>query len=302
MNERLMYAGGDRMKAALKNPKKLIKKIVLILIGTFVYSAGVGLFLDPNGLAPGGVVGLSVIVSHLFGGETGTWYFLFNIPIVLLGWWKFGGKFIIWTFYSVAANSIFTNFFARFGSVTEDFMLAAIAGSVLIGVGIGMVLRSGSTTGGMDIIIKLLRRQYPAIKTSTFFMIVDIVIVSMAGILFRDFNIAMYAFIAVVLSGKVMESVLYGKDEATLVFIVSDKAQAVVDRLLLDMSVGATILSGKGAYTHHEKNIIMCVVKKRATPTLEDIVKEEDSAAFMIVTSASEIYGEGYKNIMMERL
>ncbi len=290
------------MKAALKNPKKLIKKIVLILIGTFVYSAGVGLFLDPNGLAPGGVVGLSVIVSHLFGGETGTWYFLFNIPIVLLGWWKFGGKFIIWTFYSVAANSIFTNFFARFGSVTEDFMLAAIAGSVLIGVGIGMVLRSGSTTGGMDIIIKLLRRQYPAIKTSTFFMIVDIVIVSMAGILFRDFNIAMYAFIAVVLSGKVMESVLYGKDEATLVFIVSDKAQAVVDRLLLDMSVGATILSGKGAYTHHEKNIIMCVVKKRATPTLEDIVKEEDSAAFMIVTSASEIYGEGYKNIMMERL
>ncbi len=290
------------MKAALKNPKKLIKKIVLILIGTFVYSAGVGLFLDPNGLAPGGVVGLSVIVSHILGGETGSWYFLFNIPIVLLGWWKFGGKFIIWTFYSVAANSVFTNFFARFGSVTEDFMLAAIAGSVLIGVGIGMVLRSGSTTGGMDIIIKLLRRQYPAIKTSTFFMIVDIVIVSMAGILFRDFNIAMYAFIAVVLSGKVMESVLYGKDEATLVFIVSDKAQAVVDRLLLDMSVGATILSGKGAYTHHEKNIIMCVVKKRATPTLEDIVKEEDSAAFMIVTSASEIYGEGYKNIMMERL
>lgn len=290
------------MKAALKNPKKLVKKIVLILLGTFIYSAGVGLFLDPNGLAPGGVVGLSVIVSHIFGGETGSWYFLFNIPIVLLGWWKFGGKFIIWTFYSVAANSVFTNFFARFGSVTDELMLAAIAGSVLTGVGIGIVLRSGSTTGGTDIIIKLLRRRYPAIKTSTFFMVVDIVIVSAAGILFRDFNIAMYAFIAVVLSGKVMESVLYGKDEATLVFIVSDKAQLVVDRLLQDMSVGATILSGKGAYTHHEKNIIMCVVKKRATPTLEDIVKEEDSAAFMIVTSASEIYGEGYKNIMMERL
>lgn len=290
------------MKEKIKNPKKILKKIVMVLVGTFIYSAGVGLFLDPNGLAPGGVVGVSVIVSHIFGGETGSWYFIFNIPIVLLGWWKFGGKFIIWTFYSVACNSLFTNFFARFPSVTNDFLLAAIAGSVLVGVGIGIVLRSGSTTGGTDILIKILRKKYPAIKTSTLFMVVDIVIVSAAGILFRDFNIAMYAFIAVVLSGKVMESVLYGKDEATLVFIISDKAEVLVEKLLQDMTVGATILTGKGAYTHHEKNIIMCVVKKRATPTLEDIVKEEDSRAFMIVTSASEIYGEGYKNILSERL
>lgn len=290
------------MSSKIKNPKKFLKKIIKVLIGTFIYSAGVGLFLDPNGLAPGGVVGLSVIISHVFGGATGTWYFLFNIPIVLLGWWKFGGKFIIWTFCSVAGNSLFTNLFGIFPSITNEPLLAAIAGSILTGTGIGIVLRSGSTTGGTDIIIKVLRKKYPAIKTSTFFMVVDIGIVSAAGILFRDFNIAMYAFIAVVLSGKVMESVLYGKDEATLVFIISDKAEMLVDRILQDMSVGATILTGKGAYSHHEKNIIMCVVKKRATPTLEDIVKEEDSRAFMIVTSASEIYGEGYKNILSERL
>ena len=124
------------MKEKIKNPKKILKKIVMVLVGTFIYSAGVGLFLDPNGLAPGGVVGVSVIVSHIFGGETGSWYF---IPIVLLGWWKFGGKFIIWTFYSVACNSLFTNFFARFPSVTNDFLLAAIAGSVLVGVDFGRI-------------------------------------------------------------------------------------------------------------------------------------------------------------------
>lgn len=290
------------MNCKIKTPKKQIKKIIMVLIGTFIYSAGIGLFLDPNGLAPGGVVGISVIVSHMFGGATGTWYFLFNIPIVLLGWWQFGSKFIIWTFCSIVCNSLFTNLFVIFPSITQEPLLAAIAGSVLTGVGLGIVLRTGSTTGGTDIIIKILRKKFPAIKTSTFFMVLDICIVSAAGIIFRDFNVAMYAFIAVVLSGKVMESVLYGNDEATLVFIVSDKTEDLVDRLLQDMSVGATVLTGKGAYTHHEKNIIMCVVKKRSTPTLEDIVKEEDSEAFMIITSANEIYGQGYKNILSERL
>ncbi len=290
------------MASRIKNPKKILKKVIMVLIGTFIYSAGVGLFLDPNGLAPGGVVGISVIVSHIFGGATGTWYFLFNIPIVLLGWWQFGGRFIIWSFLSVLFNSLFTNLFSVFPAVTNEPLLAALAGSILTGVGIGVVLRSGATTGGTDIIIKVLRRKYPAIKTSTFFMVVDVCIVAAAGILFRDFNIAMYAFIAVVVAGRVMDYVLYGKDEATLVFIISDKADSVLARILEEISAGATILTGRGAYSQNEKNIIMCVVKKRTTPDLEDIVKEEDSHAFMIVTSANEIYGEGYKNILKERL
>lgn len=290
------------MKGKIKNSKKIMKKIIMVLMGTFIYSAGVGLFLDPNGLAPGGVVGISVIVSHLFGGATGTWYFLFNIPIVLLGWWQFGGRFIIWSFMSVLFNSLFTNLFSVFPSITNEPLLAALAGSILTGVGIGIVLRSGATTGGTDIIIKVLRKKYPAIKTSTFFMAVDVIIVAAAGILFRDFNIAMYAFIAVVVAGRVMDYVLYGKDEATLVFIISDKADMVLERILQEISAGATILTGRGAYSQNEKNIIMCVVKKRTTPDLEDIVKEEDSHAFMIVTSANEIYGEGYKNILKERL
>ena len=290
------------MASRIKNPKKILKKVIMVLIGTFIYSAGVGLFLDPNGLAPGGVVGISVIVSHIFGGATGTWYFLFNIPIVLLGWWQFGGRFIIWSFLSVLFNSLFTNMFGVFSAVTNEPLLAALAGSILTGVGIGVVLRSGATTGGTDIIIKVLRRKYPAIKTSTFFMVVDVCIVAAAGILFRDFNIAMYAFIAVVVAGRVMDYVLYGKDEATLVFIISDKADSVLARILEEISAGATILTGRGAYSQNEKNIIMCVVKKRTTPDLEDIVKEEDSHAFMIVTSANEIYGEGYKNILKERL
>lgn len=280
----------------------LFRKLIIICIGTFLYSAGIALFLDPNELAPGGVVGLSVIASHTLGGPTGTWYFLINIPITLLGWWKFGGKFIIFSFYAVTLNSIFTNVFSLFPEVTNNLLLASIAGSILIGLGIGLVLRTGATTGGMDIIIKILRQRYPSIKTSTLFLTIDLIIVAFSGFVFHDFNIAMYAFITVALNGRVLDYVLYGSDEAKLIYIVSDKSNELLKRILEELDVGATILSGHGAYSKIQKDIIMCVIKKRSAPQIEEIVKQEDSRAFMIISSASEIYGEGYKNILMEKM
>lgn len=290
------------MKATKKDAVRLFKKLVIILIGTFIYAAGIGLFLDPNELAPGGVVGLSVILSHSVGIETGTWYFLLNIPIVILGWWKFGGKFISYSFLAVAFNSIFTNIFGHFSAITDNLFLASIAGSILVGTGIGLVLRTGATTGGMDIVIKVLRKKYPAIKTSTFFITIDIIIVAIAGFVFKDFNLAMYAFITVALQGRVMDFILYGSDEARLIYIVSDKAEEMLPRILEELEIGATVLTGKGGYSNKEREIIMCVIKKRGTPKLEEIVKEVDGKAFMIITSANEIYGEGYKNILVDQL
>lgn len=277
-------------------------KMLFILIGCFLYAAGIGLFLDPNKLAPGGVVGISVILSHSLGGETGTWYFLLNIPIILLGWWKFGGRFIINSFYAIALNSIFTNIFSIFPAVTNNTFLAAIAGSLLVGSGLGLVLKTGATTGGMDIVIKILRRKYPAIKTSTYFVTIDLIIVAISGFVFRDFNLAMYAFITVVLDGKVMEYILYGADEANLIYIVAEQPEKMLQRILSEMDIGATILSGRGAYSNREKQIIMCVVKKRITPVIQEIVRQEDMNAFLIIASANEIYGEGYKNIAIDPL
>lgn len=290
------------METSKSRVLRLIKKLLVISVGAFIYSAGIGLFLDPNELAPGGVVGLSVILSHSLGLETGTWYLLLNIPIIILGWWKFGGKFIALSFYAIVLNSLFTNVFATFPAVTDNLLLAAIAGSILVGTGIGLVLWIGATTGGMDIIIKVLRKKYPAIKTSTFFITIDILIVALSGFVFKDFNIAMYAFIAVVLHGRVMDYILYGGDEARLVYIVSGRPQEMLGRILEELEAGATILRGKGAYSNDEKQIIMCVVKKRGTPKLTEIVRQVDRRAFMIVTSASEIFGEGYKNILKEQL
>ena len=285
-----------------KSLESSLKKIAIITFGALCYSAGIGLFLDPNKLAPGGVVGVSVIISHVFGGQTGTWYFLINIPIVLLGWWKFGGRFILSSFYAIAWNSVFTNLFRTLPVVTGHPLTAAIAGSILTGVGIGIVFRAGATTGGMDIIIKIMRRKYRMLKTSTLFLVTDLLVVTVSGFVFRDFDTAMYALIAVVLSGRVLDYVLYGSDEARLVYIVSDEPERLLARILEELEVGATVLKGRGAYSRHEKEIILCVVKKQVMPKLEEIVKQEDEKAFLILSSANEIYGEGYKNILAEQI
>lgn len=282
--------------------KKIIRNSIYIIFGTVIYAAGISLFLDPNSLAPGGLVGVSVILSRVLSVSTGTLYFILNIPIVLLGIWKFGVKFMASTSVVIMMNSLLTDFFAEFGAVTTEPILAALAGGILIGAGIGIIFRAGTTTGGMDIVIKVIKTKYKHIKTGVLFFTIDMMIVAVSGFAFGDFNIAMYALISVFVSGRVMDTILYGSDEARLIYIISDKYREISARVLKDLDVGMTFLEGKGGYSNENKNVIMCVIRKQLTPCLEDIIKEEDPASFMIISSASEIYGEGYKDIRGSRL
>ena len=290
------------MENKLSFEKKTLLNIGGIILGSFIYAAGVALFLDPNNLAPGGLIGIAVILNRLVSVDTGTLYFILNIPIVILGWWKFGAKFIASTFFAILINSVMTNKLAMFPPITTEPLLAALAGSILVGVGIAIVFQCGATTGGTDIIVKVLRTKYKHLKTGFLFLVTDIVIVAVSGLVFKDFNIVLYAFIAVTVSGKAMDYMLYGSDEAKLIYIISNHGERIASRILKDMDIGATFLSGQGAYTGTEKRVIMCVVQKKRAPELEDIVKHEDKDAFMIVSSANEIYGEGYKNILHDKI
>ena len=279
-----------------------IWNLLVIAAASAVYAAGISLFLDPNNLAPGGVTGISVILNRLSGIETGTLYFLLNVPIVILGIWKFGFRFMIKTAYTIVLTSFFTNLLSSYGGLTDDPLLAALAGSVLIAVGIGMVFKAGATTGGMDIIIKILRQKYRHLRTGFLFQCTDMVIVAISGFIFRDLNIALYALIAVLISGRALDYVLYGGDEAKMIYIITVKPGEVGKKLLEDLDVGFTYLQGKGGWTGQEKQVIFCVVRRQLGPRVEEIVKEEDPAAFMIITSASEIYGEGYKDLFAEQV
>ncbi len=284
---------------AIKDSKILYHTLryVLITIASFVYAVGISLFLDPNNLAPGGVSGIAIILNRVVHVPTGTLLFILNIPIMLLGIWKFGWRFIVSTLYCIMVSSWFIDLLSVFEPVTTDPLLAAIAGSVLQAVGIAVVFKCGSTTGGTDIIIKVLRLRFKHLKTGVLFFLTDVVIVTASGFVFKDFNTAMYAGIAIIVNSLGVDAVLYGPDEAKLIYIISNKHLPIAERLMEELDVGATYLTGEGAYTHDEKQVIMCVTKKQMAPRAQEIVKQEDPQAFMIITRASEIYGEGYKDL-----
>lgn len=285
-----------------KTPVRRLWDYMVITVASFIYAAGVSLFLDPNSLAPGGVTGISIILNRITGLETGTWILLMNIPILLLGAWKFGFRFIFSTIYCTVVTSFATNLFVGYGAVTEDLFLAALAGAALLALSMGWVFKAGATTGGMDIIVKVLRIKFPYMKTGTLHLLLDIAIVTASAILFRDMDKAMYAGVSVFVTSFLLDVVLYGRDGAKLIYIISDHSEQITRRLLDDLDIGVTLVQGAGAYSGKEKKVIMCVLRKQLSPKAEEIVKEEDPLAFLIVSSATEIYGRGYKSYFSDRL
>ena len=285
-----------------KTMKRRVLDYIVITIGAFLYAVSVSFFLDPNSLAPGGVTGIAIILNHITGLETGTWLLVINIPILVLGTWKFGLRFILSTMYCTALTSVFVNLLAPFGALTRDPFLAALAGGALMAVGLGLVLKSGATTGGTDIIIKLIRLRYAHLKTGRLFLLTDAVIVTLSAFVFQNIDVALYAGVVVFINSVLLDMVLYGRDGAKLIFIISDRPEAITGRILSDLDIGVTYITGSGAYSGKAKNVIMCVMKKQLSPKAEEIIREEDPGAFMIVTSATEIYGEGYKSIFSQKL
>ena len=285
-----------------KTMKRRVMDYMQITLAALLYSVAVSLFLDPNALAPGGVTGIAIILNRLTGLETGTLVLVINIPIIAVGTWKFGLRFILSTMYCTVLTSGFINLLAPFGAATSDPFLAALVGGALMAVGIGLVFKAGATTGGTDIIIKLLRLKFPYLKTGRLFLITDALIVTASALVFRNLDVALYAGLVVFINSVLLDVVLYGRDGAKLIFIISDRHEAITRRLLEDLDIGVTYISGFGAYSGKEKKVIMCVMKKQISPQAETIVREEDPGAFMIVTGATEIFGEGYKSIYSEKL
>ncbi len=285
-----------------KRIRRKVQSYLMITLASLAYAAGISLFLDPNDLAPGGITGIAILIGRLTGAGTGMLILLLNIPLLILGVWKFGWKFILSTFYAIFAISVATDVLAPVGALTREPMLAAVAGGTLVAAALGVVFRAGATTGGMDIVIKVLRLKFPHMRTGSLFMITDVIIASLSGFVFGNLEVVLFALIAIFVMSRVLDMVLYGMDEAKLLYIISDNPERIAGRILGEIDIGVTYLQGKGAYSSQKKQVIMCVTKKQQAPGIEVIVKEEDPHAFMIVTSASEIYGEGYKNIFAEKI
>ena len=273
-----------------------------IVAASLLYAAAIALFLDPNQLAPGGVSGIAIILNRLCGLPTGTLILLMNIPLLALGMWKLGWKVVLSTIVAVVSSSVFTDLLAPYGPLTSDPLLAACAGGGLLAVGMGILFKLGATSGGTDILIRVIKLKYKHLKTGSLFLITDCCVIAASALVFRNVDLALYAAIATILSSFCLDLVLYGRDEAKLVYLITDHEKAIANRLLEELEIGVTYLQGQGAYTRDNKKVILCAMQKRLLPRVQEIAMEEDPCAFLIVTSASEIFGEGFKDISAPRL
>ncbi len=278
----------------------------MMTFGALLYATAIALFLNPLELAPGGVSGIAIIINSLTGFSTGLMIFIFNLPLMVIAFIKFGKDFCFSTVYVISVYSTATDIISKLSGgkaiITSDPLLAAFAGGALMAIGIGIVFRSGGSTGGSDILIKLLRRRYRHINTGTIFFVFDLAVIAISAIAFRNIEIALYALLTVFIDSRVLDFVLYGLDRGKLVYIISNRENEIANRLLTELDTGVTFTEGAGAYSGKPKRILMCAVKNHNFPKLRQIVKEEDGNAFIIVSDTTEIIGEGHKPIEKEEL
>ena len=290
----------------MKTKGKLFLQLVTISLGCVAYASGLILFLNPNDLAPGGVSGVSIMLNRFIPVEVGTLILLFNIPLLIIAFIKFGAKFTAMTAFATALSSTIMDLMGAFlppdYAVTKDKLLAGIFGGALMAFGMGVIFRAGGTTGGSDIIIRLLRRKFRHLKTSTIFLITDCIIVGVSALVFGNIEAALYAGIALAVNSTVLDYVLYGSNGARMIFIVTEHPDEINKVLTEKLNTGSTVIRGEGAYTGREKTILMVVAKKHRFPKIRDAVGAADPNSFMIVSSASEIFGNGYLSIFANEL
>lgn len=283
-----------------------IKKYAIITLGCTIYSLGISLFIEPANLSSGGMTGISLIINALSGIPTGFLLIMLNIPVFIIGFIFFGWAFLLSTGYATTVSSLLMALWSHiFGAegidilpLTDNVIVNAVTGGVLFGVGMGLIFRMGASTGGTDIFVKLLRRKFRYLKTGMISMVTDMTIVLCSLFVHPDLETLFYTALSVVVFTLMFDFVLYGGNTAKMVFVISsgEKAEKICERVLNEVDSGATFIDAQGAYSRENKRILLCVIKPFLYPRLRDVVKEEDKSAFMIVSSAKEIYGQGYKN------
>jgi uncharacterized membrane-anchored protein YitT (DUF2179 family) len=276
-----------------------IRDYVLIVAGTLAQAIGLRLFLVPARLASGGISGIAQLINHYTGWPIGLMVFLGNLPIFLLGWRYLGGRrFALRTAVAVAAYSAFADlllllpFFPANG-ITDDILLNALYGAVVCGVGYGLVYRAQGTSGGSDVLARILNH-WRGIPMTQSYLITDSLVVLAAGLVF-GWKEALYAVITLYVSGLVADATMEGGGTVRTALIVTDRLEPISDRILHEMERGVTILHGTGAYTMSSRPVLYCVVSRSEVQQLKTIVHELDPKAFMVIGVAHEALGEGFK-------
>ena len=269
--------------------------LVATAVGSALFAAGFSLFLQPNDLNPGGISGLAMAIVELTGfGSVGMLSVLINLPLFILGGLKIGKRFFCGSLIGMLLSSVLIDVFALIPMPVMEPLISVIYGGVICGLGLGVVFVCGSSTGGSDILIRLLKLRYRNVPIGQIGMAFDAIVVVLTGLVFQDLSKALYTGVTVFLTGKVIDAVVYRFDYSKVVLIISKEYDAIAEAIGRDLDRGATLLHAEGSYSHVPIKVVLAAVKKQQITDLKELVMQIDPAAFVIVQEAHQVLGDGF--------
>ena len=273
------------------------------VIGSAIFALGFSLFLEPNEMNAGGISGLAQVAVELLGfGSVGTLSILINLPLFLLGGLKIGKKFFAGSLLGMLLSSVLIDLFALIEFPVVEPLMGVLYGGVLCGLGLGIVFIFGTSTGGSDILVRLLKLRYRNVPIGQISMSFDLIVVVLTGLVFGDVSKALYTGITVFVTGQVIDAVVYRFDYSKVALIISPEYEAIAHDIGKRLDRGATFLHGQGSYSHQDTKVVLTAVKKHQVSELKELVTRIDPNAFIIVQEAHQVLGDGFSRYTKDSL
>ena len=286
--------------------KKWMNKIGWIIntiLGGAIFALGFNLFLQPHELNCGGVSGLSMVLMELLGfGSVGLFQVIINIPLFLLGGLKIGKKFFVGSLIGMASSSVFIDLFSIIPVPNTEVLLAIVYGAALCGLGIGLVFSSGTSTGGSEIVVRLMKLKWRNVSVGAFCLAFDVIVAVLTGLIFKDVTKTLYTGITVFVTSQVLDIVVYRFDYSKVALIITKEYDNVARQIGQKLQRGVTLLHGEGRYRHQETKVVLTAVKRQQLAELKELVTDIDPAAFIIVQEAHQVLGDGFARYTKDSL
>lgn len=275
--------------------KKYIIETIMIIIGALFIAIGTAFFLLPNQLSSGGFSGITTIIYYLIGFPMGTTMIIINLPLFIIALLKIGKKFFFKALVGTAVLSIFLNAFDGVSAITHDRLLASIYGGILIGIGTAIILRANASTGGSELLGNIIASFKPMARTGKLIILIDTIVVILNVLFFREIEVGLYSAIAIYLSGQMIDIIFEGTNFTKMIFIVSSKYEEIAKNIGTKIGRGSTGIYAQGMYHETDKMILWCVASRREIIRIKQIAKKLDEKAFIVISNAREVLGQGFK-------
>jgi len=287
----------------MKGIKRRFGWIAVAILGCAIFALGFDLFLIPNAMNTGGVSGLSMVIQNVLGfGSVGVLQVIINLPLFLVAGIKIGRKFFWGSLLGMSASSLFIDLFSRFPTPATEPLLGCLYGGLLCGFGAGLVFSSGASTGGSDILVRLLKLRYRDVPVGQICLCIDLCVAVLTGIVFRDATKALYTGITVFITSRVVDAVIYRFDYSKVVMIITSEYETIAREVGQKLHRGTTFLYGQGAYSGKETKVVLTVVKRQQLAELKELVTDIDAQAFIIVQEAHQVLGDGFARYSKDAL